>query len=87
MFEAVAAALRADQHLGDARLAAEQIGHLGGQFLVAVGHEDVRKLVIDHRKRPAVLEIELLAVVRLANGQQARLAQECGSDTSRDRPA
>ena len=51
------------------------LGHPRGQLLVAVGHEDVRELVIDQGEGPALLEIEMLAVVGLADGQQAGLAQ------------
>ena len=89
MFEADSARARVPQeHLGNARLAAEQVGHLGGKLRVAVGHEHVGKLMIDQGEGPALLEIEMLAVVgRPAPCQQARLAEHAVGVRLRGRPA
>ena len=48
---------------------------------IAVGHEDVGELMIDQRKGPAPLEIQVLAVGCLADRQQARLAEHAVRDS------
>jgi len=87
MFDLVPAALRADQHLLDARLAAEDVGHSPGEPRIAVGTKNVGELVIDHCEGLALFQVKMLAVIGLPHGQQAGLAAGCGSDNRRDRPA
>ena len=65
----------AGQHFRDAGLGAEQVGHPGCGLRLAVGREHVRKLVVGQGKGAARLQVEVLAVVLVAHGQQPRLAQ------------
>ena len=75
MVQPVAAALLARQHFGNARLLAKDSGDQFDGPRVAVGHEDVRELVIGQGPGTAAVQIEMLAVGLLADGQQAGLAE------------
>ena len=87
MVEAVFGEVFAGEHFGDARLLGEQAGDALDRLRIGVLDEDVRELVVGECPGFARGEVEVLAVVRFADLQQAGVAEHAVRIDARGRRA